>query len=336
MNATIISNDEKHYPVLLDEILSIISPQNGGTFIDCTFGQGGYSKAILNDPKTKVYALDRDNNTKKYANDLLEKNKDRFFFYNSKFSDLDKINFNKEKIKTIIFDLGFSYNQVKDLKRGLSFFSDGPLDMRMGLNTFSALEVVNNLDQKDLVSIFKTFGEERDSKRIVKNIIIERKKEIIDTKKLVKIINFSKKKNNKKTHNSTKVFQALRIFVNKEISELIKALINSVKILEKNGILILVSFHSLEDKIIKTFFKLLSENKKISRYMPDNKGKTNILKLEKKKPILPSTKEIKINNPSRSAKLRYAIKINEAKDFEKEVYEKFNHLINIENLSDKL
>ena len=336
MNATIISNDEKHYPVLLDEILSIISPQNGGTFIDCTFGQGGYSKAILNYPKTKVYALDRDNNTKKYTNDLLEKNKDRFFFYNSKFSDLDKINFNKEKIKTIIFDLGFSYNQVKDLKRGLSFFSDGPLDMRMGLNTFSALEVVNNLDQKDLVSIFKTFGEERDSKRIVKNIIIERKKEIIDTKKLVKIINFSKKKNNKKTHNSTKIFQALRIFVNKEISELIKALINSVKILEKNGILILVSFHSLEDKIIKTFFKLLSENKKISRYMPDDKGKTNILKLEKKKPILPSTKEIKINNPSRSAKLRYAIKINEAIDFEKEVYEKFNHLINIENLSDKL
>ena len=158
----------------------------------------------------------------------------------------------------------------------------------------------------------------------------------LGTQKLVQIINICKRNNNKKIHNSTKIFQALRIFVNKEISELIKGLINSVNILEKNGILILVSFHSLEDKIIKTFFKLLSENNKISRYLPENKKKNNILKLKEKKPILPSEKEIKINKPSRSAKLRYALKISDDKIFEEEILKTFKYLIDIENFSVKL
>ena len=169
--------------------------------------------------------------------------------------------------------MGFSYIQIKDLTRGLSFNSTGPLDMRMGLNNFSASDVVNNLNQKELELIFKIFGDEKDGKKIARKIVLERKKNKIDTQKLVQIINICKRNNNKKIHNSTKIFQALRIFVNKEISELIKGLINSVNILEKNGILILVSFHSLEDKIIKTFFKLLSENNKISRYLPENKKK---------------------------------------------------------------
>ena len=336
MNATILSDNEKHYPVLLKEILSIISPQSGGTFIDCTFGQGGYSKAILNYPNTKILALDRDPASNKFAEELKNKNKNRFIFHNLRFGDLDKVELKNEKIRAIIFDLGFSYSQIKDYKRGLSFKSEGPLDMRMGLNDFSALEVVNNLDQKDLELIFKFFGEERDSKKIVKNIIRERKIKIIDTQKLVKIINFSKKKNNKKTHNSTKVFQALRIFVNKEISQLVDGLIKSVKILKNNGMIVFVSFHSLEDKIIKSFFKVLSENDKVSRYLPDNTATPNILKLIKKKPITPSDKELKINRPSRSAKLRYAMKINEAINFESIIYKKFKFLIDIERLSEKL
>ena len=173
-------------------------------------------------------------------------------------------------------------------------------------------------------------------KKIARKIVLERKKNKIDTQKLVQIINICKRNNNKKIHNSTKIFQALRIFVNKEISELIKGLINSVNILEKNGILILVSFHSLEDKIIKTFFKLLSENNKISRYLPENKKKNNILKLKEKKPILPSENEIKINKPSRSAKLRYAFKISDDKNFEEEILKTFKYLIDIENFSVKL
>ena len=129
MSATILPVSEKHYPVLLDEILSIISPQNGGTFIDCTFGQGGYSKKILKFPKTKIFALDRDIHSEKYANELKVKNQNRFFFHNLKFGDLNKLNIKNERVKAIIFDLGFSYIQIKDLTRGLSFNSTGPLDM---------------------------------------------------------------------------------------------------------------------------------------------------------------------------------------------------------------
>ena len=150
MNATILSNNEKHYPVLLNEILSIISPQNGGTFIDCTFGQGGYSESILKFPKTEVIALDRDIDCKKVAETLEKKNKNRFIFYNKKFSDIDQINYKNSKIRGVIFDLGYSYTQIKDPKKGLSFENTGLLNMRMGINEFTASDVVNKLEQKDL------------------------------------------------------------------------------------------------------------------------------------------------------------------------------------------
>ncbi len=336
MNATILSSDEKHYPVLLNEILSIISPQNGGTFIDCTFGHGGYSRSILKYPKTKVIAIDRDINSKKNASDLLTINKTRFKFLNKKFSEIDKLDLNNENLRGVIFDLGFSFSQIKNSDRGLSFHSKGPLDMRMGINEFSADEVINKLDQKDLELIFKYFGEDSDSKKISKNIIRERKKNRINTPKLVEIINYSKKKNNKKTHNATKIFQALRIFVNKEISELIYGLINSVKILEKGGFIVVVTFHSLEDRIVKYFFKSLSEKKKISRYYPDFINQKKILELSTKKPILPSETEIKKNQPSRSAKLRYANKIQFFENFEEDFIKKFQNLLQIESLSKKL
>ena len=336
MNATILSNNEKHYPVLLKEILSIISPQNGGTFIDCTFGQGGYSQSILNFSKTKVIALDRDIDCKRVAENLERKNKKRFTFYNKKFSDIDQINYEDLKVKGIIFDLGYSYTQIKDPKKGLSFENSGSLNMRMGINEFTASDVVNKLDQKDLELIFKFFGDEKKSKLISKKIVLERSQGLIDTQKLVKIINSSKKNNNKKTHNATKVFQALRIFVNKEISELIYGLIKSVKILDTNGLIVVVSFHSLEDKIIKYFFKSLSEQSKISRYYPEPLKEKKVLKIGAKKPILPSKREIEINKPSRSAKLRYAIKISNEKDFEKNFLKKFENLLQIEQLSRKL
>ena len=336
MNATILSNNEKHYPVLLKEILSIISPQNCGTFIDCTFGLGGYSQSILKFSKTKVIALDRDIDCKRVAENLERKNKKRFTFYNKKFSDIDQINYEDLKVKGIIFDLGYSYTQIKDPKKGLSFENTGSLNMRMGINEFTASDVINKLEQKDLELIFKFFGDEKKSKLISKKIVLERSRGLIATQKLVKIINSSKKNNNKKTHNATKVFQALRIFVNKEISELIYGLIKSVKILDVNGLIVVVSFHSLEDKIIKYFFKSLSEQNKISRYYPEPLKEKKVLKIGTKKPIVPSKDEIVINKPSRSAKLRYAIKISNEKDFEKNFLKKFENLLKIEQLSRKL
>ena len=335
MTATIIPNKKKHYSVLLDEIISIITPQYGGTFIDCTFGQGGYTKKILEFSNTKVISLDRDKDSEKIALELKKKFKNRFIFNNKKFSEINTIDIKNEKIKGIIFDLGYSYTQIKDANKGLSFNSTGELDMRMGLNNFSAKDVINKLDQKELEKIFKYFGDEKDYKRISYKIIEDRKSKDIDIPTLVKIIDSSKKKNYK-THAATKVFQALRIFVNKEITELIYGLINASKVLKKNGMIIVVSFHSLEDKIVKYFFRSLSESKSVSRYMPKVKDKKNLFKIINKRPIIPSNKEIKENISSRSAKLRFVIKKEDFSDFETDILDKFKYLIDIENLSKKL
>jgi 16S rRNA (cytosine1402-N4)-methyltransferase len=336
MKATIISDPKKHYPVLLKELISIISPQYGGTFIDCTFGQGGYTKKLLDFPDTKVIALDRDFESYKKAIEIQNNFKDRFIFKNIKFSDLKNLKLKNENIKGIIFDLGYSYAQIKDPNKGLSFESTGELNMKMGINNFSAKEVINNLEENELEKIFKYFGEEKESKRIAHNIAEDRKKIKIRTKELVKIIKSSKRKKNYKIHSATKVFQALRIFVNKEISELIYGLINAVKILKKDGIIAVVTFHSLEDKIVKYFFKSLSENKSVSRYLPKSEDKINLLKLLNKKPILPSLKEINENPPSRSAKLRCVKKNTTFYDFETDILDKFKYLIDIENYSKKL
>tara|TARA_B100000315_G_scaffold242152_1_gene263990 strand:+ start:354 stop:1364 length:1011 start_codon:yes stop_codon:yes gene_type:complete len=336
MSATIISEKKKHYPVLLNKIISIITPQYGGTFIDCTFGQGGYTKKILEFQNTKVISLDRDKDCQKIAIDLEKEFKNRFVFNNKKFSQIKDLNLNQEKIKAVIFDLGCSLTQIKNLNKGLSFRSKGELNMKMGLNDFSAKDVVNKLDQKELEKIFKFFGEEKDYKRIAYKIVKDRKSKDIDTSTLVKIIESSKRKKNYKIHSATKVFQALRIFVNKEISELIYGLINATKILKKNGLIIVVSFHSLEDKIVKYFFKNLSETKSVSRYMPKTKEKVNLLKLVNKKPITATIKEVEENPSSRSAKLRSAIKQEEFYDFETDILDKFKYLIDIEKYSQKL
>ena len=336
MEATIVPNSVKHYPVLLKEIISVISPRHGGTFIDCTFGQGGYTKEILKYKDTKVIGLDRDIYSEFIGKEIQEKYANRFLFKNLKFSKINNLKLKKEDIKGIVFDLGYSLTQIKDPKKGLSFNSQGPLNMMMGLNDFSAKEVINNLEAKDLEKIFKYFGDEIDAKIISKNIVKERQSRKIDTQKLVSIIENSKRKKNYRVHSSTKTFQALRIFVNKEISELINGLINSAKILKKNGILAVVTFHSLEDKIVKYFFKSLSENKSISRYEPKVQQKKISFKMPLKKPIVPSDKELKENLPSRSAKLRYLIKHADDYEIESDILNKFSNLIEIENLGLKL
>ena len=336
MEATIVPKVQKHYPVLLKEIISIITPQYGGTFIDCTFGQGGYSKKILEFENTKVIALDRDIESEKKANQIKENFGDRFVFKNIKFSQLNNLKLKHEEVKGVIFDLGYSYTQIKDPKKGLSFESVGSLNMKMGLNNYSAEDAINKLDEKELEKIFKFFGEEKESKFIAKNIIKERLRNKIDTQTLVKIIDKTKRKKNFKVNSATKVFQALRIFVNKEISELIFGLINATKVLKKDGVLAVVTFHSLEDKIVKYFFKSLSENKSISRYVPVTEQAKTLFKLVEKKAIIPTEDEINENLPSRSAKLRYVIKKKNFYDFETDIHEQFKNLIEIENFGEKL
>jgi 16S rRNA (cytosine1402-N4)-methyltransferase len=327
---------QKHYPVLLKEIISIISPQYGGTFIDCTFGQGGYTKKILDFDKTRVIALDRDPESKNIASKLEEEFEERFKFKNIKFSQLNNLKLKNENVKGVIFDLGYSYTQIKDPNKGLSFDSVGKLNMQLGLNSYSAEEAINKLDQKELEKIFKFFGDEKEGKYIARNIVKERVNKKIDTQGLVKIIDSSKRRKNFRVNNSTKAFQALRIFVNKEISELIYGLINAAKILKKDGVLAVVTFHSLEDKIVKYFLKSLSENKSISRYTPLTEQTDTLFHLTKKKPITPNEEELSENPPSRSAKLRFAIKKTDFFDFETDIEDQFKNLLDIEKFGEKL
>ena len=160
-----VQDSFKHYPVLLKEIISIITPQHGGTFIDCTFGQGGYTRKILSYKNTQVIALDRDLESKNKADLITDKFQDRFIFKNKKFSQLDNLKLKDTDIRGVVFDLGYSYAQIKDPKKGLSFNSDGDLNMKMGINNFSAKEVINNLNALELEKIFKFFGEEKEAKK---------------------------------------------------------------------------------------------------------------------------------------------------------------------------
>ena len=336
MDAAITPTMQKHYPVLLKEIISIISPQYGGTFIDCTFGQGGYTKKILDFDKTRVIALDRDPESKNIASKLEEEFEERFKFKNIKFSQLNNLKLKNENVKGVIFDLGYSYTQIKDPNKGLSFDSVGKLNMQLGLNSYSAEEAINKLDQKELEKIFKFFGDEKEGKYIARNIVKERVNKKIDTQGLVKVIESSKRRKNYRVNNSTKTFQALRIFVNKEISELIYGLINAAKILKKDGVLAVVTFHSLEDKIVKYFLKSLSENKSISRYTPLTEQTDTLFHLTKKKPITPNEEELSENPPSRSAKLRFAIKKTDFFDFETDIEDQFKNLLDIEKFGEKL
>ena len=332
MSAT-INLEKKHFPVLLDELIKIISPRYSGTFLDCTFGQGGYTKKILENPNNKVIAFDRDINAIKLSEKYKIYFKNRFEFNHKKFSDIKNID--SKGIKAIIFDLGYSTDQIFDDEKGLSFNFKGKLNMKMGLNSFSAHDVVNKLDKEELSKIFKYFGDEKDARKISQAIINKRNQNFLSTEDLVKIINKIKKNYNFKINKSTKIFQSLRIFVNQEISELIYGLINAYKLLPLGGYIIVVTFHSLEDKIVKFFFKNYSEDKKVSRYLPGLKNTEIFFELLKKKAITPSTEELKKNPASRSAKLRYAKKIKEGANFDEFIL-KFKKFLDIENIGKKI
>ena len=325
--------DISHYPVMLDEVLKICNPENGGDFIDCTFGYGGFSNAILSYPKTKVIALDRDIQTKKYAEKIKKNYKDRFSFYNKKFSELSK-NITTKKFDFIIFDLGVSNMQILNLDRGFSFNSKTSIDMRMGLNLISANEVINSYSQQTLNDIIRLFGDEKESFKISKNIVNERKKSPISSSfDLARIIKKSKKKDfNKKINISTKTFQALRIFVNKEFSELINGLIEATKLIKSGGKIIVISFHSLEDKIVKFFFTNYSKNKsKVSRYLPDLSKGSTLFENYKNKIVTPSSEEIIKNNASRSAKLRYITRCKNDFFYPNDLKKKFIKYLELEN-----
>ena len=329
------SSEFSHFPVMLDEVIKICSPYKGGVYIDCTFGGGGYSKRLLKFSKTKVIALDRDEFIVNISKELEKKYPNRFFFHQKKFSEVNTVADN-QLVDAVVFDLGLSSIQLNNLERGFSFNSKETLDMSMGLSNTSAEEVVNNFSEQKLKSIIKILGEEKDASRIVRNIIKTRLvKKITKVDQLVAIIEKSKKNNYaNKINPSTKTFQALRIFVNKEITELIEGIINATKILKPGGKILVVSFHSIEDKIVKYFFSNFSSSRsRPSRYFPENKN-INISLFDKYKNTIlkPSNIEIIKNPPSRSAKLRYAIRSKNNFIYPNELVNKFKKYLDLERL----
>jgi len=335
MNAIMSLEKTKHYPVMLDQILSIISPQHGGIFVDCTFGGGGYSKAILKYPDTKVFAIDRDESTQKNADLLIKKFPKRFNFFRDRFSNLKEIVKINLKPKAIIFDLGLSSLQLEDPQRGFSFKSKDSLNMQMGINEYSAYDVVNTLDKKNLENIIKILGEEKQGRLIANKIVRYRNKKPINTaNELADIINEAKKNYNKhKINPATKTFQAIRIFINQELSELAAGLKAATELLGDEGILIVVSFHSLEDKIVKGFFNQYSNrNKNPSRYLPISKNKFDLFKMFLKKPLLPTDDEVTLNRRSRSAKARYAIRNDNPFFLSLDIEKKFRNYFKLEEI----
>ena len=324
-----------HFPVMLNEVIKISSPSDGGKYIDCTFGGGGYSKQLLKFPKTIVKGLDRDKKVEAIGKELEKKFPKRFQFHQIIFSKIDTIS--KKNVDIIIFDLGLSSIQLNDLDRGFSFKWTERLDMSMGINQISAQDAINNLSELDLKLIIKILGEEKEAAKIAKNIVKFRSEnKITKVKDLVTIIKKSKNKNySSKINPCTKTFQALRIFVNKEITELINGIINATKTLKPGGKILIISFHSIEDKIVKYFFSNFSTNKsKPSRYVPEkDDSKTALFEEYKNKILKPSKKEILQNNRSRSAKLRYAIRSKNEFFYPNELKNKFKIYLDLESIN---
>lgn len=280
-----------HIPVLLNEVIEMLSPKNGGLYFDGTFGGGGYSSMILNAANCNLIACDRDEHVKNIADEFSQKYGSRFRFFHQKFSEIKSImdeNYHNQKLDGLVLDLGLSNFQITDASRGFSFKSCGPLDMSMGLCDGNAFDAIHNCSEKQLADIIYKYGEEHFSRRIAKNIKTELKS-IKTTEDLANIVRKSVRASGK-IDPATKTFQALRIFVNNELGELEKILNDAIELMNSGGKIIVVSFHSLEDRIVKIFFKnLASQNK---------------CKLITKKPIIASKKEVFANPKSRSAKLR--------------------------------
>jgi 16S rRNA (cytosine1402-N4)-methyltransferase len=291
----------EHFPVLLSETVEHLLKNNGKIYVDATIGLGGHSYELLRrNPNIYLIGIDKDPYALEKAEERLKEFKGRFSLYQADYKDIDEVLKVEgiDKVDGILMDLGVSMLQLKTPERGFSFNEEAPLDMRMNPEQkFSAYDVVNRYSEKELARIIKEYGEERFAHRIAKAIVnARRKKPIETTKELAQIIEGAIPKGfYKKIHPATKTFQAIRIEVNKELEHLKEALLKIPHLLNPKGRIAVISFHSLEDRIVKHTFRYFE--------------KEGILKVLTKKPITPSEEEIKKNPPSRSAKLRVAERV---------------------------
>ena len=291
----------EHFPVLLEETVSSLISNGGKVYVDATIGLGGHSYELLKRyPNIYLIGIDKDPFALEKAEEKLKPFEGRFSLYQADYKDIDKVLKAEglDAVDGILMDLGVSMLQLKTPERGFSFREDAPLDMRMDPEQkLTAYDVVNRYSERELIRIIKEYGEERFAPRVARAIIKYRKKKPIETTaELARIVEEAIPKGfYKKIHPATKTFQAIRIEVNRELEHLKEALLKIPKILKSKGRIAVISFHSLEDRIVKHTFRHFERE--------------GLLKVITKKPITPSEEEIKQNPPSRSAKLRVAERV---------------------------
>jgi len=304
----------RHYPVMLPEVLSALAMQAGETCVDGTFGNGGYSEALLGSADCSVIGLDRDPNVIPRAEGLAGEWGDKFRLIQTPFSKMDELGL--DPVDAVVLDIGVSSMQLDQAERGFSFMRAGPLDMRMEQGGGpTARDAVLHLSADELTRVFQVYGEEKRARHVANCILSAREQgDIATTSDLADVLEKALGRRGK-THPATRVFQALRIFVNDELGELYKGLCAAERLLKPGGRLVVVTFHSLEDRIVKSFFRRRAgEVQGGSRYAPEikNTGPAASFNLPQRSVTKPSKAEVGDNARSRSAKLRAAIRTGAA------------------------
>lgn len=296
-----------HYPVMLPEVLAALNPQDGQVIVDGTFGGGSYSRAILESANCKVIGLDRDKSAIERGKEIAKNYDGRLSLIQTQFGEI--ANLELGEVDAVVLDIGVSSYQIDQAERGFSFTKDGPLDMRMG-DGETAAEVLATRTEAEIAKIFWDYGEEKNSRRIARAIVNDRdEKPFVSTLQLASLCERVYGHKKEKIHPATRVFQALRIYVNDELGELERALEGAYKILKPNGRIVIVTFHSLEDRIVKNFFNERAKISQGSRFAPVLEQAKPTLELLYRKPVIASDKEISENPRSRSAKLRAVTKL---------------------------
>jgi 16S rRNA (cytosine1402-N4)-methyltransferase len=298
-----------HIPVLGREAVDALHPRDGGVYVDATFGAGGYSRMILATSGTKVIGIDRDRTAIADGFDLVDQSAGRLTLVEDRFSNLAEIcdAQGAYAIDGVVMDVGVSSMQLDQAGRGFSFRLDGPLDMRMGNSGPTAADVIAKASETDLASIIFIFGEERHSRSVARAIVAARKEApITNTRALADLVARVVRSKPGDIHPATRTFQGLRIFVNSELDELHLALDAAERVLKPGGRLAVVSFHSLEDRIVKDFLNARSRTGGGSRHLPEVRQDAPSFRVLTKRPVVPGDEEIAANPRARSAKLRAA------------------------------